>query len=101
MRTPMAAALAAMMMCGCTTPRSVSPPPSLEPQIREVERIVQEQIETPPHSCLTAPDPIEPMAAGEDWRQRAADMTEAAQIRDRIIQACRGWWSRVEAERAG
>ena len=100
MRIPMGPVLACLMMCGCTTPRSVSPPPSLEPQIREIERIVQEQIETPPAECLAPPPPIEAMPAGQDWRQRAADMTEAAQIRDRVIAACQDWWARVEAERA-
>ena len=72
---------------------------SLEPQIREIERIVQEQIETPPAECLALPPPIGAMPDWQDWRQRAADMTEAAQIRDRVIAACQGWWGRVEAER--
>jgi hypothetical protein len=95
----MAAALAALTMCGCTTPRSVSPPPTIDPEIREIERIVREQIERPPAECLTPPPVIEPMPAGEDWRQRAGDMTEIAQINQRIVQACQDWWARVEAGR--
>ena len=39
--------------------------------------------------------------AGEDWRQRAGDMTEIAQINQRIVQACQDWWARVEAGRGG
>jgi len=41
------------------------------------------------------------MPAGEDWRQRAGDMTEIAQINQRIVQACQDWWARVEAGRGG
>lgn len=73
----------------------------MEPEIREVERIVREQIEHPPAECLTPPPVIEPMPDGYDWRQRAGDMTEIAQINERIAEACQGWWARVEADREG
>ncbi|MEP3073686.1 hypothetical protein [Maricaulis sp.] len=86
-------------MSACSTPRSVSPPPTIEPEIREVERIVREEIETPPSTCLMPPHDLAAVQPGRDWRDVALDAGEAAITNARIARACQEWWARVEASR--
>lgn len=99
MKAAIAAVLPMMMMCACSTVPSVSPPPSLDPEIREVERVVREQVETPPQTCLTPPRDVVAASSGQDWRALALDVGEIAQSNAAIARACQEWWARVEAGR--
>ena len=101
MKALIAAVLPMMMMSACSTVPSVSPPPTLNPEIREVERIVREQIETPPQTCLTPPRDVLAASPGQDWRALALDAGEVAQFNAAIARACQEWWGRVEVGRAG
>jgi hypothetical protein len=98
MKARIAAALLLTTMCACSTRPSGSPP-NLDPQIREVERIVREQVETPPQTCLTPPEDLAPALPGQDWRQIALAAGEVAQINAQIARACQAHWARVEAAR--
>ena len=86
-------------MCACTTTRSVSVP-TLEPEIREVERLVREQVETPPAECLREPVEPEAMQPGRDWRDVALINGQAARINQAIAEACQGHWARARSDRS-
>ncbi|RKR02690.1 hypothetical protein [Maricaulis maris] len=64
-----------------------------------MERIVREQVETPPQTCLTPPRDLEAAARDDDWRAIALGAGEVAAFNAAIARACQEWWGRVEAGR--